>query len=185
MILIDTSVLAYLIYPDAPAPEDPATGHSVSNCKERLEHFISTHQKTKVLVPTPTYAEFLVKAGARQDEIMELFRKTSAIKVVPFDEACAIECAALEQEARLSGDKRAGSTADWQKVKFDRQILAVGLFHSVSAVYTDDKGIRALASRAGLPAFGIADMPLPESSRQQLLNLPAVEHFPSAGSIHE
>jgi predicted nucleic acid-binding protein len=171
MVLLDTSVLAYLIYPDAPAPIDPATGHPVSDCKERLEHFIQTHQKIKILVSTPTYAEFLVKAGPRQEEIMELFRKTSAIKVVPFDEACAVECAALEHEARIAGDKRAGSTADWQKVKFDRQILAVGLFHSVSAIYTDDKNLRGLASRAGLSAFGIADMPLPESSRQQKLDL--------------
>jgi hypothetical protein len=65
MVLLDTSVLAYLLYPDAPAPKDPATGHAVVGCKERLEHFIKRHQKTKILVATPTFAEFLVKAQLR------------------------------------------------------------------------------------------------------------------------
>ena len=176
MVLLDTSVLAYLLYPDAPAPKDPATGHAVVGCKERLEHFIKRHQKTKILVATPTFAEFLVKAGAKHQELLEIFKKTSAIKVVAFDEACAVECAMLEQEARQAGDKKGGSPDPWQKVKFDRQILSVGLFHGVKTIYTDDEGLGGLAKRSGIEALGIADMPLPDTGRQHQFEFSATTH---------
>lgn len=175
MVLLDTSVLAHLLFPTGHAPIDPATGHPVTFCQERLQHFVQTHQKTKILIATPSFAEFLVHAGDRHEEVIQTLKGTSAFKVVPFDEVCALECAMLEQEARLNGGKRGASSAPWQKVKIDRQILATALVHNVTAIYTDDASLKALSEQLGLPAFGIADMPLPESSRQHQLNLPPQE----------
>ncbi|SQG00857.1 Uncharacterised protein [Paucimonas lemoignei] len=171
MVLLDTSVLAYLLYPDAPAPIDPATGHAVGGCNERLQHFVKCHQKSKILIAAPTYAEFLVKAGPDKfQEVDEIIKKSSVFKLAAFDEACALECALLEQEARVEGDKKRGGTAAWQKVKFDRQILSVGLFHSVTTIYTDDENLKNLAVRSGIEALGIADMPLPEAARQHKID---------------
>lgn len=177
MVLLDTSVLAYLLYPDAPAPIDPATGHPVGACKERLQHFVKRHQKSKILIAAPTYAEFLVKAGPDKfREVDEIFNKSRVFKLAAFDEACALECALLEQEARREGDKKRGSIAAWQKVKFDRQILSVGLFHCVTTIYTDDESLRGLATRSGVEALGIADMPLPEAARQHKIDFSAANH---------
>lgn len=178
MVLLDTSVLAHLLYPTGHTPIDPSTKEPISYCQERLQHFIQMHQRSKVLVASPSYAEFLVHAGARYEEVLELFRRSAVLKVVPFDEACAMECALLEIESRESGDKRGGSDAPWQKVKVDRQIVATGLFHGVSCLYTEDANMRKVAMRAGLEVKGIADMPIPEGARQHRLDLQdvPVEH---------
>lgn len=178
MVLLDTSVLAYLLFPTGQIPTDPATGHPVTHCQERLQHFVKANQKTKILIATPSFAEFLVHAGDQHEAVIQAIKGTSAFKVVPFDEACALECALLEQEARLNGGKKGTSTAPWQKVKVDRQILATALVHDVKAIYTDDTSLKALAMKTGLMAYGIADMPLPESSRQHCLNFPAPDHEP-------
>jgi hypothetical protein len=179
MVLLDTSVLAHLIYPTGKAPIDPTTGDPVSNCQERLQHFVQSNQKTKILIAAPSYAEFLVHAGPRAQGVVDIFRKSSALRVVPFDESCALECSLLEGAARLNGDKRDGSSAPWQKVKVDRQILATALFHAVKVLYTDDVELRGLAQRAGLATMGVADMPLPESARQHRLELDAPEQSES------
>lgn len=171
MVLLDTSVLAYLLYPTGHIPIDPSTGEPVAYCQERLEHFVNVHQRSKILVATPSYAEFLVHAGQRYEEVLELFKRSSALKVVPFDEASSLECAMLELEARDSGDKRSGSGAPWQKVKVDRQIVAIGLFYGVDCLYTEDTNMRTVAQRAGLDVKGIADMPIPETARQHRLDL--------------
>ncbi|MGP0173709.1 type II toxin-antitoxin system VapC family toxin [Pseudomonas sp. NCHU5208] len=172
MVLLDTSVLAHLLFPTGQVIIDNATGHPVTYCQERLQHFVQTHQKTKIVIAAPSFAEFLVHAGERREDVIQILKGTSAFKIVPFDEVCALECAMLEQEARVNGGKRGASTAPWQKVKVDRQILAIALVHNVSAIYTDDTSLKALSTELGLPALGIADMPLPDSSRQHKLDLP-------------
>lgn len=175
MVLLDTSVLAHLLFPTGQVPVDAATGHPVTDCQERLQNFIKTNAKTKILIAAPSFAEFLVHAGERCDEVIQIFKSSSVFKILPFDEVCALECAMLEREARLNGAKRGASTAPWQKVKIDRQILATALAHNANAIYTDDIGLKALSREAGLSVYGIADMTLPETSPQHRLDLRAPE----------
>lgn len=171
MILLDTSALSYLLYPDSAAPVDPATGKAVEHCSLRIEHFIATHQRGKIVVAMPSIAELLVKAGDRMDEFLARIEKSSAIRLMPFDKAAAVECALMEQEATASGNKKSGSDAFWSKVKVDRQILAIGRVANVVDFYSDDESLRKMATRLQINVKGIADMPLPPSAAQHTLDL--------------
>jgi hypothetical protein len=81
--------------------------------------------------------------------------------------------AALEQ-----GDKRGGVDAPWNKIKFDRQIVAVAKVAGVTAIYSDDRQLRAFAEQQGLRVMGLADLPLP---REPELPLPPPSEPPDAG----
>jgi hypothetical protein len=67
----------------------------------------------------------------------------------------------LLDAAIAKGDKRHGLAATWTKVKFDRQIGAIGKVLRVSCIYSDDTGVQAVGKREGLAVFGIADIVLP------------------------
>jgi hypothetical protein len=62
--------------------------------------------------------------------------------------------------------KRDGSDETWAKIKFDRQIVAIAKVHNATKIYTDDRGLRAIAERASIAVAGIGDLPLPSSEAQ-------------------
>lgn len=171
MILLDTSVLSYLLYPDSPAPLDPSTGKPVEHSVSRIEYFIATHQRGKVVVAMPSLAELLVKADDRMDDFLARIEKSNAFRLVSFDKAAAVETAIMEQEAKAAGDKKGGGDAAWAKIKVDRQILAIGRVAGVVDFYSDDNNMRKMAARLQLNVKGIADMPLPPGSAQQVFDL--------------
>lgn len=167
MILVDTSVLSHLIFPEANPPIDPASGKPVARCQERREYFVRTHSKARILLPAPSLAELLVMAGGGLEDVLERINKTSAITVKPFDQAAAIECALMERDARKSTlGKKGGSDAPWQKVKIDRQILAIGRVHGATAFYSDDRDLQKLAASIGVHVHGVADLELPPDGAQ-------------------
>ena len=59
----------------------------------------------------------------------------------------------------------------WAKVKYDRQIIAIARVAQASAIYSDDKGIQALAKAADIQVIGLADLPLPPETAQGELPL--------------
>jgi hypothetical protein len=79
--------------------------------------------------------------------------------------------AIMTRNAIDAGDKKSGSTEIWNKVKFDRQIMAIARVRQASALYTDDAGLRNLAASLDMPAFGIADLELPPETAQGSLDL--------------
>lgn len=167
MILIDTSVLLYLINPNARPPVDPSTGQLVTRCNERIEYFIKQNQKRKILIPTPAYAEILVRAGSEMDQVMSVLSSSNAFRIEAFDESSAIECALLQQFQSKCGPRFPTDEAEtWAKVKFDLQILSVGIRHGAKEIYSDDQRLRKKAVRLGISAKGIADMPLPPEDPQ-------------------
>ncbi len=174
MVLLDTTILGHLLLPETKAPIDPATAKPVNFCKERIEFFIKNHQRTRIVVAMPSVAELLVKADDQAEELLARLNKSSAFKLASFDQAAAVECAAMEREARAAGDKRGGSTDVWAKVKVDRQILAIGRVAGVVDFYSDDDALRNMASRLGINAKTIADMPIPPDAKQIGITFPDV-----------
>lgn len=172
MVLLDTTILGHLLLPETKAPLDPATGKPVDLCKKRIEFFIKNHQHTRIVVAMPSVAELLVKAGDHSEDLLSRLNKSKAFKLAPFDQAAAVECAEMEREARSAGDKRGGGTDVWTKVKVDRQILAIGRVVGVVDFYSDDNSLRKMASRLGITAKTIADMPLPPSAKQLGIDFP-------------
>ena len=73
--------------------------------------------------------------------------------------------------AIAGGDKRAGSSAPWQKVKVDRQIVAIGVVGRASTIYADDQDVVRLAKVAGLATVSSWELPLPPEDPQGSLNV--------------
>ncbi|PHY12973.1 hypothetical protein CSW58_08955 [Caulobacter sp. B11] len=86
--------------------------------------------------------------------------------MVDFDTLAAIEVAAMTREAIRAGDKKAGSQAVWQKVKMDRQIIAIGRVMNVKTIYSDDTGVGTFAAMLGIPVVRTWEMPLPPQDAQ-------------------
>ena len=173
MVVFDASVLLLLLDPDARASNDPETEQPVEHAKARIEHLIATleQQRTKVIIPTPVLSEVLVRAGVASPAYLEELNRSARFRIVPFDVRAAVELAALTREALDAGDKREGSTAPWQKVKLDRQIVAIARTEEAVAIYSDDEDLRRFARRVGLEVIRICDLPLPREDQQGSLDL--------------
>jgi hypothetical protein len=91
--------------------------------------------------------------------------------MAPFDRAAAFECAQIDRAALGTGDKKDSSTEYWQKIKIDRQIVAIGKAFGATLVISADGDVRSNALRVGMAAKVIRDLELPESARQRKLEL--------------
>lgn len=153
--------------PDARPPTDPATGQPVAQTKSRIEHLIETlaRQHEKIVIPTPVLGE-VVRAGDAGPAYLEELNKSARFKIAPFDTRAAVELAALTREALDEGDKKQGSAAPWQKIKVDRQIVAIARTEGITKIYSDDDDLRRPAKRLGIDVIGIAELPLPPEDPQ-------------------
>lgn len=150
-VVFDNSVLCLLLHPEADVPTDPATGAPVTRPQDRIAHLVEQlrEQKARILIPAPVLAEFLTVADpAYLDEI----NASQHFEVVPFDQRAAVEAAvSLRADIAEGRGKTAGSTSNWQKVKIDRQVVAIAKVREARAIYTTDRDIRNLAALASIP----------------------------------
>lgn len=173
MVVIDATMLMLLIRPDSGCPIDSVTGKPVEHVSERIAHFVEQRDKAKIRIgiPTPALSEVLVRSGSAAVKIVEKIKEFSIFEILPFDELAAIEMAIMTRNAIDAGDKRSGSTDVWNKVKFDRQIMAIAQVRQATALYTDDSGLRNIATAFDMPVYGIAELELPPETAQGSLNL--------------
>lgn len=132
-------------------------------------------KKSKLVIPMPALSEYLVGADLAGYEWVNTLSRRSSIILAPFDLAAAQECAQLDRGAYRSGDKRDGQEGAWQKIKIDRQIAAISKSVGARLIITNDKGVRASATRAFIESKRIEDLDLPDSAKQLNINLPEPE----------
>lgn len=89
----------------------------------------------------------------------------------------------MTREALVRGKKRGDSAAPWAKLKFDQQIVAIARVHQATIIYSDDRDIRAIATRLGLEVIGIADLELPPNAAQFNLELDSEEGSDESSAI--
>jgi len=78
----------------------------------------------------------------------------------------AIELALMTEKALADGDKRGGSVEPWQKIKLDRQIVAICKVSGVTTLYASDRSLSNFAREAGLQVIEVHELPLPPESPQ-------------------
>lgn len=163
-VVLDTSVLMYLVSPNASAPVDQATGKPVVHCQERVEGLLEGFDKADVqlLVPTPVLSELLIRAEDRQLEVLATLTNKKSVQVPAFDQAAAVENAAL----RRTKIARKARSETKKEVSFDLQILAIARVAGAKAVLSDDEQLRKRAQQAGMEVLGIADLSVPDNRRQ-------------------
>ncbi len=163
ILAVDSSALILLVNPAANPPDDPETGQPVVHARERVEMFLAGLSVTDTLIiPTPVLAEVLVGADDGGPGLLEAISGMARVKVRPFGERAAIETAMMTREAIATGDKRLGSQAAWQKVKVDRQVVAVARVENVARIYADDHNLIEFARRLGMDVVSTWDLPIPE-----------------------
>lgn len=162
MVVFDTSTLILALDPKARPPMHPETGKPVEQCKERVEHLLTSLSKarTMVLIPTPVLTEYLVKAGPNKHLMIERFTNSKNFEIGPFDLRAAVETAELLGDPDLL-KKELDAKTTRAKIKFDRQIIAIAKIHAASPLYTDDGGLATLARNNGIAAVMTWDIPLP------------------------
>lgn len=176
-VALDTSFLSILLNPLARIPGNQETGETVAEARDRARHAIATldQAKRRVIVPAPALAELLTVIGPEAAAWLELLQHARTIEIAPFDHRAAVELALLNRG--LSGPQ-GQTTEPRQKVKVDRQIVAIAKVNGASEIYTDDRGLGACATLAGIAARSIASLPLPDQARQGRLALETQDSGP-------
>jgi hypothetical protein len=129
MVSMDAGFLGLLLHPAAKPPNDPATKKPLVRAKDRIEKLVDDLNagNDRIILPTPALCEFLVLAENDGPEYLAELSNLPGFYIRPFDQMAAIELAAMELLARGKGSKRLPTlpATPWQKVKFDRQIVAI------------------------------------------------------------
>ena len=161
VVAFDADILCLLLHPSIRPPQDPHTGNPVEHARARLEHLVARLESsaTRIVIPAPALAEFLVVAGDDGPDYVKVIDKQAVLRIEPFDTVAAIEAAASTRAARARGDKRSGATGPWQCVKADRQIVAVARQHGATEIYSNDSDMRNVA--VGLKVIPVWELPLP------------------------
>ena len=152
MVVFDASVLIDLFNPALQGER-----------RERLDLLVKTlsEQGEIVMIPTPAYAEFLVKADRAKTEYHSKISSSRFFNVEPFSVRAAIDCAELLEKA-FSLKERRGITRT--KFKFDWMIVAAAKAHSAICIYHIDDDITRCAQRAGIPEVHVDTLPLPKGN---------------------
>ena len=162
---IDNNFLAMLLHPAAKPPLDPNTLIPLTSVPERMGALVDTWNRRgdRLIVPMPALAEFLVLAGPDGNAYLTDLNNLATVYLRAFDLRAAVELASMELAARATGSKKypADDFEPWQKVKVDRQIVAIAKVHNVDTMYTDDGSVRAMAAASGMRVVSSWDLPIP------------------------
>ena len=174
MVAIDNTTLALLFHPGAKPPNDPKTGQPLVKARERIEQLITDldAEDERIVIPTPVLCEFLILADREGPLYLEKIQAAKTLLLKPFDERAAIELAAMELSVRGKGGKKAGLESPYQKVKFDRQIVAIARVNDAHTIYSDDQDLGRFAKNAGMKVVCTWDLPIPPSKTPLFDDLP-------------
>ena len=120
----------------------------------------------KIVIPTPALAEVLTHAERAGADYFIKLNRSAAFRIESFGIRAAIELARMTASAIDAGDKREGVSAPWNKIKFDRQIVAIAKINNVSMIYSDDKNLAQFATAQGISVTTIGQLPLPPAEAQ-------------------
>jgi hypothetical protein len=168
MVSIDAGFLGLFLHPAAKPASDPATGLPTVQARERVEQLIDDldAKRERITIPAPALAEFLVLAGDDGPQFLSEITLRSNFYIQPFDQLAAVELAAMELLARKRDSKRSPlpETVPWQKVKFDRQIVAIAKLHRAHTLYSDDGDVRAIAEDVGIKGMACWELDIPKGN---------------------
>lgn len=169
IVVLDSSVLLFLLEPHASAPLDPSTGKPVDRCSDRVNRLVAdlSAKRAKIIVPAPVLAEILVNAGSAGPGWLKIIGETRSFRVVPFDARAAVEFASRQSARKAAGKRADGPRA---KAKFDDQIISIAHVEGASVIYSSDEGLARLAA-PDIEVLGIADLPLPPQDAQMSFGL--------------
>jgi predicted nucleic acid-binding protein len=122
IVAFDASILIYVIDEQAKPPIDSATGKPVDRCHERVRRLLeSLQQNAKIVIPTPTLAEVLVRAVKGGPELLRILSSSKHFCLASFDERAAAEFAARQAERIAAGERAPAARREGQIRRPDRR----------------------------------------------------------------
>jgi hypothetical protein len=151
------------MYPHAGIPNDFRTGKPIEHAKQRIDGLIASAEQSGdiTLIPAPALSEVLVVVAPDVQKYLNELDGQACFKVVPFGERAAIEVALRTKAAITRGNKREGVTSAWDKVKYDRQIVAIARVEGASIVYSTDRHIHSHGEAWGIKVLNVSDLAIP------------------------
>lgn len=179
-IALDATTLSILLNPLARLPLDPATNAPMELGRQRIIGFIARIEKERrrFVIPTPVVAELLTAIGPTSADYIRIVNRKAVFEVRSFDEVAAMELAFLNRDVFADLDTKNG-LEPWQKMKFDRQIIAIAKVAGCEKIMTEDTGLANRARLCEIEPISIANLPIPDSAKQGELNLEDHEEIPS------
>lgn len=118
----------------------------VAAYRAAVRHLVTDIGKNNdiIIIPMPVWAELriglmLYTNMQTYDHAVKEIEMSPFFYIRPFDDKSAdilVEATSITAKA---GNKRVGVDAPWQRVKFDRQIVAIAKAHGATTLYTADK----------------------------------------------
>lgn len=184
-VVFDSNVLLPVLKPGLPPPLDPTTGKPVEHFDEKLAYLVSrlSRARTAILIPTPVLTEVLCHAGTAGPAIAQHLQQ-APFQIAPFDIRAAIDCAdLLAYHLGQKGNGRRkpsvqGKPGSRDKVKFDRQVVAIAKSRGAEAIYSDDEDVLKEGRRVGVKVIRTLDLERDPATAQANLDL----QHPDAGS---
>lgn len=178
-VAFDNTMLSILLNPNFRPPLDPSTNDPLEFARERANHAVEqlSKKRVKIILPAPACAELLTAIGPDAQQYLNIVGQSRVFEVAAFDNRCASELALLNRDTFRLHDTKSGAEP-YQKIKVDRQIIAICRVYGASELYTDDGNLAKRSRLCGVIPKGIADLPVPEAARQLTLELDRHEPLP-------
>jgi hypothetical protein len=182
-IAIDATALSIMLHPAGNIPNDPTTGLPIELARARIMAFVARMEKErrKLIIPTPASAELLTIIGPTSADYIRTINRKAVFDVRAFDEIAATELAFLNRDIFASLDGK-NKLVPWQKVKVDRQILAIAKVAQCEHILTEDGPMGNRARLCGIEPMSVCDMPIPDSAKQGDFFLQEHEEIPDGES---
>lgn len=163
-IAIDATTLSIMLNPKSRLP--------VEFARERIIGFIGRAEKErrKLIIPTPATAELLTAIGPTSADYIRVINRKAVFEVRAFDDVAAMELAFLNRDVFGGLDKKNKLEA-WQKIKVDRQIIAIAKVADCEQILTEDEALGNRARLCEIEPIKLADLPIPDSAKQGELRL--------------
>ena len=173
VVAFDNTMLSALLNPHNKSP--------VELSRERAESVVFELEKSrsKIILPTPACAELLTAIGPTAQQYIGTISRSRLFEVGNFDARGAVELAILNRGIFSELDQR-DKLEPYQKIKVDRQIIAICRVYDVYELYTDDIGLAKRAKMCGIITIGFAEIIIPEKEKQTNLELEPHDTLPEA-----
>jgi predicted nucleic acid-binding protein len=162
-VAIDACILSQFLFEHCGELIDFNTGKAIKHARERIDGLIQKVERERdyVVIPTPALSEALVVVAPDVQKYLEILHSQACFKIVGFGERAAVEVALRAKAALGAHDKKEAVKSAWNKVKYDRQIVAIAKCENVSAIYSADRDIHSHAKLWGMSVFNACDLTVP------------------------
>jgi len=156
MVLFDTTVFSLYLDPSAKSPVNRAADRVT-----KLIHDVASRRDV-IVIPTPVLSEVLaVSDHDKIQSILDRLDRVACFRFADFGRRAAVENAMIEKLSKTKLKHAKASLGNRQKLKVDRQIVAIAKVEGVNLIYSDDRDVQQIGMMFDVQVKGLADVDSP------------------------